>query len=54
MEEMTFHEMESKVVDNSVCYLQSQAFRTALGHIERTNERLYRKLIEIEYNEAFG
>ena len=51
MEELTFQEIECKVVDKSVCYLQSKAFRTALGHIERTNEKLYRELIIMEFNE---
>lgn len=53
MEEMLFEEIEAKVVNSSVAYINSQAFRTALGYIERTNEKLYRELINIEFHEAF-
>jgi hypothetical protein len=54
MDEMTFEEKESKVLSDSMCYESSAAFRAALTFIELNNVRLYRKLIEMEYNEAFG
>lgn len=53
MEEKTFEEIEAKVVNSSVAYINSKAFRTALGYIERNNEELYKELINMEYNEAF-
>jgi len=51
---MTFEEKESKVFSGSSCYEMSAAFRAALSYVEKHDTELYRKLIEMEYNEAFG
>ena len=53
MEEMTFEEKESKVLNSSIPYNDSEAFRRALTYIENTNFDFYKELINIEYNEAF-
>ena len=54
MEEMTFEEKESKVINSSVSYNDSEAFRRALTYIENLNFDFYKELIDLEYNEAFG
>ena len=51
---MTFEEMANEVYDHSVPYLTCTAFREALSFVEAHDEELYKYLIKLEYNEAFG
>ena len=54
MEEITFEEMESKVINHSIAYQNSEAFRRALHYFEEMNLDFYKELIETEYYEAFS
>ena len=53
MEEITFEEMESRI-SGTCTYENSTAFRRAMHYIEENNPQLYKELVEIEYEEAFG
>jgi hypothetical protein len=54
LHEVGFEDKENEVVDKSVPYMGSTAFRRALGYVETHNKDLYKELISIEYYEMKG
>lgn len=54
MEEMTFEEMQHAVMTRSQAYTNSSAFSRAMDFVADNDYELYKELIELEYNEAFG
>ncbi len=53
MEERTFVEMQSEVMQYSESYKNSSAFQRAMDYVADNDWELYQELIEQEYYEAF-
>ena len=52
--EEDFERKQSKVMHHSIAYLNSTAFQRAMDYIADHDWELYRKLICLEYDEAFS
>ena len=52
--EERFEEMQHAVLTRSQAYTSSSAFSRAMDYVADNDWDLYKELIELEYNEAFG
>ena len=52
--EENFEEMQHAVMTRSQAYINSSAFSRAMDYVADNDWDLYKELIELEYNEAFG
>lgn len=49
-----FVEKQSKVMNSSVSYTNSSAFQRAMSYVAENDWNLYKELILLEYEQAFG